>query len=296
MSFFKPTPIIAVHEGKFHADDVFACAALMLVLGGRAKIVRTRDPNCIAAATYAIDVGGVYDPAQNRFDHHMPEGAGVRDNGIPYAAFGLVWKEFGAAISGSPEIAARVEQKLVAPIDADDNGVSLVQSTNPIAPYGLHNFLYTYRPTWKEDPETYDRSFGEVVAIAKRIIEREVTIARDSLLAVTLVESAYQKAPDKRVIELDGAYPYQETLQAHSEPLYVVSPRSADTKWKVEAVRVNPNGFESRKPLPESWAGLRDGELAKVSGVPGAVFCHRNLFLAVAETREAAIALAKLAV
>ena len=53
--------------------------------------------------------------------------------------------------------------------------------------------------------------------------------------------------------------------------------------------------FEDRMKLPAAWAGLRDEELAKVTGVPDAVFCHRALFLAVAKSKEGALALAKLA-
>jgi len=47
--------------------------------------------------------------------------------------------------------------------------------------------------------------------------------------------------------------------------------------------------------LPAEWAGLRDAELARVTGVADAVFCHRNRFMAVARTKEGAVALAKLA-
>ena len=295
MGLFTRQPTIVVHDGKFHADDIFACAALRIVLGGRGKIVRTRDQKIIESAEYVADVGGVNDAEQNRFDHHMPEGAGVRANGMPYASFGLVWKKYGAAISGKPEIAARVEDRLVCSVDADDNGFSLVQSTHTILPYNLQSFLYTYRPTWKEDVSMYDESFLKLVAMAEDIIKREVVIARDSLEAQSIVEDAYARATDKRIIELDGAYPFQEILSAHPEPLYVVSPRAGSTDWKVDAVRLKPYGFENRKSMPEAWSGLRAEELSKVSGVQGAVFCHRARFLAVAKTREGSLALATLA-
>ena len=61
------------------------------------------------------------------------------------------------------------------------------------------------------------------------------------------------------------------------------------------AVRDNPHQFKNRKDLPAEWAGLRDAELARVTGVADAVFCHRNRFMAVARTKEGAVALAKLA-
>lgn len=295
MGIFSRTKTIVAHDGKFHADDVFAVAALKLLGGGRGKVVRTRDEKVIAAADYVVDVGGVYDPLHNRFDHHMPEGAGFHVNGIPYAAFGLVWKQYGIEIAGSRSVADRIDTKLVSPIDADDNGVSLVTPIHEIVPYGLHNFLYTYRPTWKEDPKIHDTAFMELVSIAMRIIQREIKIAADAESAQSLVEDAYQKAEDKRIIVLDGSYPYQETIQTHKEPLYVVSPRSGDTKWKVETVHAKPFGFENRKSLPSAWAGLRDGELAKMTGVADAVFCHRALFLAVAETKAGALELARIA-
>ncbi len=288
-------PVIAVHDGKFHADDLFAAAVLSLVTGGRGEIVRTRDEKVIAAADYVADVGGINDPGSNRFDHHMPEGAGVHKNGIPYASFGLVWSKFGEELSGSEEVAEMVEQKLVSPIDADDNGVALTTPIGEVFPYGFQSFLATFRPTWREDAKMYDASFMELIPLVKKIICREIQIAGDALMARDTVVNAYHAAEDKRVVVLDGAYPFQETLSAFPEPLYIVAPRPGRPEWKVEAVRAKPYGFENRKPLPAAWAGLRDEELAKASGVSDAVFCHRACFLSVAKTRDGAIALAKAA-
>src|SRR5437764_1161911 len=94
---------IVAHNGNFHADDVFAVATVLLVLERSdfpawrqaiPKIIRTRDPKTIEKADFVVDVGGVYDAENNRFDHHQAGGAGTRANGIPYASFGLVWKKF----------------------------------------------------------------------------------------------------------------------------------------------------------------------------------------------------------
>ena len=82
---------VATHPGNFHADDVFAIAALELV-HGPLEVVRTRDPERQAAADLRVDVGGRSDPAAGDFDHHQKGGAGTRENGIPYASFGLVWR------------------------------------------------------------------------------------------------------------------------------------------------------------------------------------------------------------
>lgn len=295
MGFFSKTPTIAVHDGKFHADDIFACATIELMLGKKARLVRTRDEATLAKADYVADVGNVYNPAKRRFDHHMREGAGARENGIPYAAFGLVWKEYGTQICGSAEIAERIDARLIAPIDAEDNGMSIYDAKGETVPFTMQNFFYLHRPTWKEDESGYDEAFPKLVALAKEVLVREIEITRDVLDARDIVESAYAQATDKRLIVLETACPFDETLGAHTEPLIVVSPTRGSSNWKVMPVSTGNHDFSRRIDLPAAWGGLRDEELAKVTGVPDAVFCHRALFLAVAKSKEGALALAKLA-
>ena len=84
-------------------------------------------------------------------------------------------------------------------------------------------------------------------------------------------------------------------LTKYPEPLYVVGPDTQSKNWKADAIRRDPPLFKARKDFPKSWAGKRDRDLAKVSGVSDATFCHNKLFLAVAASKEGAIALAKAA-
>ena len=76
--------------------------------------------------------------------------------------------------------------------------------------------------------------------------------------------------------------------------LFVVHPR--DTDWCLTGIRRSSDGFELRADLPAAWAGLSDAALEAASGVPGALFCHNGRFIAAAATREAALAMAELAV
>lgn len=121
---------IITHSGRFHTDETFGVAALLQVYSD-AKVFRSRDPEIIKTGDIVLDVGGVYDPQRDLFDHHQLEGAGARENGIPYASFGLVWKKYGEKIAGNKEAAALVEKYLVTPIDAADNGFDLTSSTMP---------------------------------------------------------------------------------------------------------------------------------------------------------------------
>src|SRR3990167_7769204 len=137
---------IITHSGSFQADDIFAVAILLLAVG-ESEVIRTRDKDQIAAADYVVDVGMVYDPAQNRFDHHQPGGAGERPNGIPYASCGLVWKEFGEMLAGGKEEADLIDTNLMQPLDAHDNGVAIAddrfKGVRAIA--SLIFFIHSYR-------------------------------------------------------------------------------------------------------------------------------------------------------
>lgn len=284
------------HDGGFHADDAFAVAALLLHTNGNAKVVRTRDPKVIESGDFVVDVGGVYDEAHNRFDHHQPGGAGSRANGIPYAAFGLVWKKFGAAISGSAEIAARVDARLVQPIDAGDNGLSLGNYDGaPAFPYLIQNAVFAFEPSWSEKDLSFDAGFSEARAFAQKILEREIVHARDALQGEEKVRAAYETAEDKRIIVLNEKYNWKEILLHKSEPLFVVLPdrRGELEKWRAYAVPALPNSFTTRLHFPKEWAGLRDREFARISGVPDAVFCHNKLFTVAARSREGAIGLVR---
>jgi len=54
--------------------------------------------------------------------------------------------------------------------------------------------------------------------------------------------------------------------------------------------------FEKRRALPASWGGLNGQDLEYVTGVKGAVFCHKALFICGANSFEAMFDMAGLAV
>jgi uncharacterized UPF0160 family protein len=291
------TKIIATHDGKFHADDVCAVAALALLIDGPIEVVRTRDPELINKADFVVDVGGIFDPKKQKFDHHQEGGAGERENGIPYAAFGLVWKTYGEKLCGSTYVAQKIDEDMVALLDASDNGfgVFFTEFEN-VSMYGLDSIVNSFVSTWKEEDRDMDVAFAELVKFVKALLAREIMRVRAKGEAREFVEKAYEDAEDKRIIVLGGQYPARDFLSKYPEPLYFIRPRPSDGKWSVETVRDDSRSFTNRKDLPKEWSAKRDEELAEISGVPDAIFCHKNLFLVVADSLDGAIALAKLAV
>jgi uncharacterized UPF0160 family protein len=287
---------IITHSGSFHTDDVFAVATLQLLLGGRSRVIRTREEWRIAEGDYVVDVGGSHDPAKNRFDHHQQGGAGKRSNGIPYASFGLVWQAYGEKLSGSAAIARAIDEKLVQAVDAIDNGVEISKPLiEGVHSFGLFDLISAFIPTWNEKEKDVDACFLDAVHLAEKLLIREIKRAKDKELGNARVEQAYRESSDKRLIVLDDNYSWGEVLSAYPEPLFVLEPVPQSVHWRVKTVRADKFSFENRKSLPASWAGLRDEALAAATGVPGSIFCHNARFIAVGKTKEAARALAALA-
>ncbi len=292
---------LITHNGPFHSDDIFAAATLSLYLekqGEEFEIIRTRDEEIIKNADYVFDVGGIYDEAANRFDHHQQGGAGKRENNIDYASFGLVWKKFGTEMCGSQKSRDIIDTKVASPIDAHDNGILLVDFKKDIYPYTIQRvFEMVMRPTWQEDISLTNDFFFMCVNMAKEILKREIKHAQDRILAEENVLQLYNASVDKRIIFLDKYYPFSDVISSFPEPLFVVSPRREDSLWAIIAVsNPGPKTFINRKDLPEAWAGLRDEELQKVTGVSDAIFCHRGKYLAVAGSKDGAMKLAQIAV
>lgn len=293
--------VVVTHSGGFHADDTFGVAALTLLLGEEnMEIVRSRDSEVIAKGDYVLDTGYVYDPSANRFDHHQQGGAGKRDNGIPYASFGLIWKHFGEQIAGSKAIADAIDRRLVQPIDAFDNGVELfTRNDYDVSPYTVQNVFFALEPSWGETV-SYDQGFLDAVALAKKILSREILKEQQNVKASKVVQKAYEDAPDKRLVVIESEpvirrVDVTESLSQYPEPLYFVREHEDAGKWQVVCIVDDIRSFKNRKDLPAAWAGKRDDELAAVTGVADAVFCHSGRFICVANSKEGALKLAELA-
>lgn len=284
---------IVTHSGSFQADDIFAVAILLLELG-EDEVVRTRDSGQIATADYVVDVGMIYDPDKNRFDHHQPGGAGERSNGIPYASCGLVWKKFGEKLAGGKEEADLIDTNLMQPLDAHDNGVAIADYRfKGVRAYSIVDFFYSFRVSLHETEEELYSIFMELVIIARSLLMREISRAKIAITSEAKVKEAFEASADKRIIILSEHLPWRRVLAKEPEAKFVVHPRN-DGRWGVRAVI--ENDYTPRQSLPVAWAGKTDQDLQKITGVSDAVFCHRGLFMALAESKEGAIKLAKLAV
>jgi len=286
----QQTQIIATHNGNFHADDVFAVAALKSIFPS-VELIRTRDLDVMAKADIVLDVGGIYDADKGRFDHHQKGGAGARENGIPFSSFGLIWQKYGVEIcAGNQEVADSLDKNLVSTIDAIDCGHVEGVATG----ISLSQTISMFNPTWQEEGD-FDACFDEAVAFAMRILARFIASASGGVNAKAIVASAIEKAEDPRVIVLEKYTPWKTTvLRTSEDALFMVYP-SQTGQWRIQTVPVELGSFEDRKKLPASWAGLSDKELQDVTGLDDAMFCHNGLFIAGCASFENTMKMAKMA-
>lgn len=298
------TPAFLVtHSGGFHADELLS-SVILTRLFPAAEIVRSRAPEWITPAPDRIiyDVGGAYAPDASIFDHHQ-RGAPLRDDGQPYSSFGLIWKHFGHAYIASfdipPEhieaIHTAFDLSFVLPIDLVDNGAT--SPSGPLAGLSLSSLLETLKPDFDDpDPEADGKAFHKALAVARSFVEAGVSRSAAKLRAESIVRKAIEAAGTNRVLELPMGMPFRPAIEKAGADhlLFVVHPREKD--WCLTGIRRGEEGFELRADLPAAWAGLTNEDLEAASGVRGATFCHNGRFIAAAKTRQAALAMAEIAV
>lgn len=291
---------IGTHNGPFHTDEVFAVAFLFVLFSGiDITIVRSRDPKVLEDCDIVVDVGGEHERHRCRYDHHQTGGAGEWPDGTKLSSFGLVWQDFryqiGFNLGLSDKTLDRIERQLVIPIDARDNGQKPEARSRDIP--SVADFIDSLNSAWNEQA-TEDASFAEAVAFAKRYLERMITRCQAEAVATEAVETAIMIAENPQLIILDRGMPWQGTVitKAPKAKLVMLPGAPGSGEWMVQAIPLELGKQQPfRLQLPKSWGGLRDTQLAEVTGVPDAKFAHNAGYIAIARSKEGALALAKLA-
>lgn len=286
--------IIATHDKKFHADEVFGVAILKLIYP-KAKVLRTRDPEKLSSADLRLDVGGRYDRKTQDYDHHQLSFQDKRKNGVPYASAGLIWKHYGLQLTDSEEVWRYIDEKLIQSIDAEDAGHPTHDPQGP-KPYTISAYIDDLNPKWPNDQssDAHDREFDKSMRIAQELLDKLIKNFKNIEKANETLAELFKKSNGEYMV-LDKYLPWHNFATEKTNLKFMVYSGVESDEWCVRTVPVKLGEFEYRKKLPAKWAGLYAKDLAKVTGVPDAVFCHKARFIAVAKTKEGAIKLAELA-
>ena len=316
------TTLLATHSGTFHADDVFGVGVLMGVFPSH-TLVRTRKQALIDQADFVVDVGGIWDAATGRFDHHQRGFEGARPAhevdgqtvpGVGYASAGLVWTAYGAdyvqawaATHGHTldeaavaSVVRSIDHSLVQYMDMVDTG------QDDVAPglFGLSSLIAQLNTHWLEEQgldgsakaELQLTRFLEAIAITRKFLDHAISKKIAQIRAMDTVRNA-PRLLSGRVLHLaEGGMPWTRVVvDEMPDVMFVIYPDSEGDQHQIKTVPVESGSFTARLDLPASWAGLRDTELAAVNGVPDSVFCHTNLFIGGARSFEGAVKMAALA-
>lgn len=270
------------HGGKFHADDVFS-AALLLYLNPELQISRGNQ--------VPEDFDGiVFDIGRGAYDHHQKDSR-IRENGVPYAAFGLLWEALGAEILGE-ELALSFDETFVQPLDNNDN----TGEKNELA-----SLIGNFNPAWDAEGGT-DEAFFQAVSVAGMILENKFERCRGNERADRRVEEILAEqeraikageipAENRQILILPEFVPCQKHL-SETEIAFVIFPSNRGGYCIQPQKREYSLNYKCS--FPSAWLGLENEELEAASGIAGAVFCHKGGFLMTTETLEEAVQAAKI--
>jgi len=270
------------HDGTFHADDVMATAILMKVYGEDIHIIRSRDPKIIESADIVYDVGGMYDHASNRFDHHM-DPVPTDINGNILSSAGMIWLKFNNYVS-SYHIREQVYDCLIKSIDLIDNGKADLDPTH----ISFSGIIFKFNKTWNSDDDI-DHLFWSAVDYARITLDMIIKNIESKLLAIDYLNKQVIK---DNVLILDRGVPWIDWMFDFEKDIdYVIFPDENKTSWFLQSAPVSKDSFELKKPLPETWAGKRDKAFQNIIGDDNLIFCHPARFIAGAKTKDSVLAL-----
>ncbi|KIK71018.1 hypothetical protein GYMLUDRAFT_33124 [Collybiopsis luxurians FD-317 M1] len=321
--------IIGTHNGTFHCDEALAVFLLRHTYTYRnSEVKRTRDPKVLDTCDIVIDVGAVYDEPKQRFDHHQRGFEEVFGWGFntKLSSAGLIYKHFGKEIisneTGLPVdhpnvhvLWLKLYKEFIESLDANDNGIS--QYLSDLKPrYRVRTDLSSrvahLNPPWNKplDAQGMDAQFEKASSLTgSEFINRldyyvNAWLPARDLLVDAIQNSKAEVDPSGKIILLESFLPWKEhlfDLESESPPsatpvaTYVIYPDETGGNWRVQAVPLAPESFESRKALPEKWRGLRDETLSETSGIAGGIFVHASGFIGGNKTKEGALKMAKTA-
>ena len=255
------------HSGKFHADDVFS-AALLLYLNPEITITRGNQ----VPENYE---GLVFDIGRGQYDHHQKDSR-IRDNGVPYAAFGLLWEKLGPEILGE-ELALKFDESFVQPLDINDN----TGEKNELA-----TLIGNFNPGW-DSKSSNDEAFFQAVSVAGMILENKFerylgNERADRRVEEVLTEHAASlasgdtPAENTNILILPEFIPCQKRL-SETNIAFVIFPSNRGG-YCIQPQK-KEYSMNYKCSFPAEWLGLENEELQEVTGLKTAGFCHKGGFL-----------------
>lgn len=269
------------HGGKFHADDVFS-SALLLYLNPNITITRGNK------VPENFD-GIVFDIGRGKYDHHQRDSR-IRENGVPYAAFGLLWEELGETILGE-ELAQKFDESFVQPLDMNDN----TGEKNELA-----TLIGNFNPSWDIENDENDAFFKAVQTAGMILVnkfekykgnERAEKRVNEILAAhEAAILSGEKSTIEAKILILPEFVPCQKQLR-ETEIAFIIFPSNRGG-YCIQPLK-KEHSLNYKCSFPENWLGLEGEELQQATGLHSANFCHKGGFIMTTDNLDDAIAACK---
>ena len=282
------------HNGTMHADEVFATAFLSLYFENF-KVARVSEISK-DTSTKAI----IYDIGKGKFDHHQKD-ARIRDNGIKYSSFGLLFEEYGLSylkklkLKNTKAIYNYFVKDFIEAIDAIDNGI-FPEIKADYKVKTLSDVVKLFNPSYKSN-DNENEQFIKAVNLAESILTEELKNVIGKVEASSKVKKILNKTKGPLLI-LDEYLPYEETVLtslAGKKIKFVIYPSNRGG-YGIKTIPISTTDKTSRVYFPKNWGGLTNNDLEEVTGIKGSLFCHANRFLMTASTLDTAKKLAEIAI
>ena len=282
------------HNGTMHADDVFATAFLSLYFDNF-KVARVNEvPKDISSNVIVYDIGN------GKYDHHQSN-ARIRDNGIKYSSFGLLFEEYGLRylkklkLKNTKAIYNYLVKDFIEGIDAIDNGIfPLIKADYKVKT--VSDIIKIFNPSYLSN-DSLDEQFVKAVNLAETILIYELKNVVGKVEAGVKVKKLLNKTKGPILI-LDEYLPYEETIltSLDGKKIKLVIYPSNRGGYAINTVPISTIDKTSRVYFPKNWGGLSNSDLEEVTGIKGSLFCHTNRFLMTAKDLDTAIKLAEIAI
>lgn len=270
------------HDGTFHADEVTACALLLAFdLIERDEIVRTREAHLLEQCEFLCDVGGIYNPADKKFDHHQAEYDGL------LSSAGMVLNYLLSEKKISRHEHHFLYHTYIKGVDEHDNGKDPQIDGVSTYSYIIANFTpVKYSHSKKEEQKAFFEALDFALSHLKRLLERHAYIQSCKEIVANAMKNGTS------CLLFDQPIPWLDLffeLGGETHPAkFIIMP--SGPHWKLRGVPPNlQDKMEVRVPLPTKWAGMSDQELKQASGIEGAIFCHKGRFISIWETKKDAL-------
>ena len=274
--------LIGTHNGLHHPDDVIGCFLLKSLNPG-SQIIRTRDKKLLSECDFLVDIGGDYNKTKGLFDHHQKE-APIRENGVPYSASGLVWKDYGRdyikslysdiSVEGLEWIWMNMDEKFFLIGDMLDNHM---MENNPV---DIFNMILSISDA---SIESFNYGMELSQLHINFMIKKEKNIFDDNQIVKNCIKEAIKNKQNYVFLPKEMN---TDCISNDTGIFFAIFPYSDGTTKMIRCLGKDDDILTPVFPFQEKYRGLLSDKLIMLTNNPNHLFVHHKGFCAGSITLE----------